>query len=275
MKSFAKSDGVQIVSCVREESVSGAIAAVKNSQIDGATAIDLHLSCLGKRYQNVESIRRIVEASPLPIVGVHYSQNYDGSYFESDEEERIALLMTAVDAGVACIDMQGYSFDRKSKDGFFGKDILSFTKNAPKEIVMDEKIIKRQKDFIKAVHEKGCEVLLSCHPSVAMDHEQVKDLVRFLSERGSDVLKIVTVANTDDEMIEGLKTMVELRKMDLPQKISYHCCGKNGKLTRIVNPVLGSFLCFCTERYKENSVFEQMHLKTTAEFLAAADKLVK
>lgn len=56
-----------------------------------------------------------------------------------------------------------------SKDKFCGENKYSFTANNPKEVVTDLDIISKQCDFIDKIHSMGVEVLLSCHPSIAMN----------------------------------------------------------------------------------------------------------
>ena len=99
--------------------------------------------------------------------------------------------------------MQGYTFDPASKEGFFGKDQYSFTKGNPREIVTDTAIIAQQCAFIEDIHRRGAEVLLSCHPGIPMDSTQVVELALFLEKRNPDIIKIVTVATSEEELLES------------------------------------------------------------------------
>ena len=110
---------------VKEKTVRGANAAIRNCRLDGADMIDLHLSCL--ENTDVETIARIVKASALPILALHYNDTYDRQPAGVPEEARVACLLRAVKAGVAGIDMQGYTFDPQSKDGFRGEDHVLMT----------------------------------------------------------------------------------------------------------------------------------------------------
>ena len=157
--------------------------------------------------------------------------------------------------------MQGYTFDTKSKNEFFGDDKYSFTKGNPKEIVTDKTIISKQCDFIEEIHSLGAEVLLSCHPGIPMNSEQVVDLALFFEKRNPDVIKIVTIVNTEDELIESFKAMSLLKK-EVKTPVSYHAGGVKGSLSRIINPVLGGHMIFCVDRFSESSTMEQLDLKT-------------
>lgn len=271
---MGKLSGIQapaIAGVIREKSVSAAIAEIKNCTYDGADMIDLHLSCL--EDSSVDSLRRIVNSSRLPILALNYNLTVDWQTCGLSEEERVESFYRAVEAGVAGVDIQGYTFDKPSKFSFCGEDKYSFTKGNPKEIVTDEAIIQKQCEFIEKIHEKGAEVLLSCHPGIAMDSRQVVELALFLEKRNPDIIKIVTTATCEDEMIESIKTMLLLKK-EVKTPVSYHSSGKFGGLTRILNPVLGGQIAFCVDRFSETSTMEQLDLKTAKAAIDNIKKLI-
>ena len=273
-KSFASLPAPVYAAVIREKTPVQAICAIKNAEIHGATAIDLHLSCLEEQYRTVENIKSIVDCTSKPMLGLNYNITVDKGGYACSEEDRIALLMMALDAGIAAVDFQGYTFDLPSKDGYVGDKQYSFTVNNPKEVVTDEKIIEKQKQLIKSVHEKGGEVLLSCHPNVFMTKTQVIDLAKFLEERNPDIIKIVTVCDTEEQMVEAFDTMIALKKEIKSAKVHFHCNGKTGKLTRIVNPMLGAYMTFCVDRYAEGHTMDQLHLKTIVDVMDGVKKLL-
>ena len=235
-----------IAGVVKERSVSEAIAEINNCVYGGASMIDLHMSCLDSTDE--ETLKKIISFSPIPVLALNYNQKLDWSSAGFSEEERAETFIRAVKAGASGVDIQGYTFDVKSKSGYCGNAKYSFTENNPKEVVTDGAIIKKQCEFIERIHSGGAEVLLSCHPGIAMNSNQVVDLALFLQERNPDIIKIVTVANTTDDLIESFRTMIKLKeKVSIP--VSYHASGKMGKLSRVLNPVLGGHIAFCVDRY--------------------------
>ena len=263
-KSFVNNRAPMLAGVIRRRTVSEARAEIKNCEIHGADVIDLHLSCLDEEYKNVDSIRAIVDKSKRPILALNYNQTYENESYDTDEESRVALLLKAVEAGVAAIDVQGYTYDLGSKHGFrseFGCLDYSFIKNNPCEVVVDKNIIGKQCELIERVHHMGAEVLLSCHPFVYMDTEQVVDLALFLEKRKPDMIKLVTRCDTEEQMVEAFKSMVALKR-EVRTKIHFHCVGQKGALTRVVNPMLGSQLIFCLDRFTESSNLDQLDLKT-------------
>ena len=159
MKKLSKISAPAIAGVIRERATSAAIAEIKNCMYDGADMIDLHLSCL--ETNDVDTLRKIVDSSKLPILALNYNRTVNWKDCGLTEEERVESFLRAVEAGVAGVDMQGYTFHVPSIEGFCGEDKYSFTKGNPREVVTDEVIISKQCEFIEKVHGKGAEVLLS------------------------------------------------------------------------------------------------------------------
>ena len=256
---------------VKGKNVLSAIAEIKNCIYAGATMIDLHMSSL--ELSDVESLKKIIASSKLPILALNYSSIKKGEDLAVFEEARISSFLRAVEAGVAGVDIQGYTFHQPSKTGFCGEDKYSFTKGAPKEVVTDEAIISKQCELIERVHSMGAEVLLSCHPGIPMKCEQVVELAHFLEERDPDIIKIVTKAETQEDLEESIRTMMALKK-EIKKPVAYHANGKAGMLSRIVNPILGGHIAFCVDRYNESSTMEQIDLRTTKEIIENIYKIV-
>ncbi|MBO4572247.1 MAG: type I 3-dehydroquinate dehydratase [Clostridia bacterium] len=270
MKKLSQIAPPAVAGVVREKTVKSAIAEIKNCVYDGADMIDLHMSCLDD--SSVDALRSVISASKLPILALNYNSNYDWSPASFTEEERTESFVRAAKAGAAGIDMQGYTFDLPSKTGFCGEDKYSFTKNNPKEVVTDERVIEKQCAFIQKIHDLGAEVLLSCHTGVPMNCEQVVELALFLQKRNPDLIKIVTPAKDDDDLMESFKTMRMLKK-EVSVPISYHVSGAAGILSRIINPILGGQILFSVDRYSESSTMEQLDLKTVRSIIDGIRKI--
>lgn len=271
MKKLSQIKAPAIAGVIRQKTVSAAIGEIKNCIYNGADMIDLHLSCL--EANDVDTLRRIVDSSKLPILALNYNKTVDWNNANLSEEERTATFLTAVEAGAAGVDIQGYTFHAPSKDEFCGEDKYSFTKGNPKEVVTDSEIISKQSEFIEIVHSKGAEVLLSCHPGIVMNSTQVVELALFLEKRNPDIIKIVTSATKEDEMLEAIKTMLLLKK-EVQTPVSYHANGKFGGLTRILNPALGGQIAFCVDRFSETSTMEQLDLKTAKTTIDCLNKII-
>ena len=275
-KSFVKQPSPVLAGVVREKTVRGAMAMIRNCEYHGANVLDLHLSCLDEEARTVESLKRIINSTKLPMLGLSYNQAYDTEPLNMTEEERIELLWRFVEAGGAAIDVQGYTYDRPSKTEFnasFSNMPQSFVRSAPKEVVMDEAVIEKQKALIQRAHEAGAEVLLSTHTGVYLDCDQVVELAKYLEKRGADILKIVTPCDTLEQAVGSMRTMLTLKK-EVAMPTHLHCSGEAGQLTRILNPLLGGYLIFCCDGYTESSTFGQLDLQTAKRLLDDLKKLM-
>ena len=256
---------------VKEKSAKAAIAEVNNCIYDGADMIDLHLSCL--ENTEIDELRKIITFSKLPVLALNYNTTYEGKNAGYSEDDRAELFLRAVEAGAAGIDIQGYTFHLPSKKEFFGEDKYSFTKGNPKEIVTDDAVIAKQCELIEKVHAMDAEVLLSCHPGIPMTSEQIVDLALFLEKRNPDIIKIVTRADSEDDLAESIRTMLILKK-EVKTPITYHANGKAGMLSRIINPLLGGQIAFCVDRYNEGSTMEQINLRTAMAIVENMKKII-
>ncbi len=267
--SFAFGPSPMIVGVIKQRTVRDAIAEIKNGEVRGARGFDLHLATLDEEFRNVESISQIVKATDKPILALNYNNGFFGD-LGMDEEERTALLMTAVDAGVSAVDLQGYSFDTEAKGGFVddahipeGFEFLAAKK--PREVALKPEIIEKQKKFIDEAHAKGAEVLISMHFGVHLSFEELKAVATFAHDvKGADIIKMVTPCETDEQLAECISSTI-LLKRDLSFPFSYHANGKKGMKSRMICPMLGSHIMFCNVDYGYCSDIEQLHLESMTE----------
>ncbi len=268
-KTIANQESPIVLGVVREKTADEAISAIKNCKLKGATAIDLHLSCLTPEHRTHAALKRIASSTPLPILAVNYNQDYDRRDSGMSEEERLALLYLAVEAGCAGADIQGYTYDLTAKvdtpDRLKGCP-HSFAAGNPREIVVDEAIIEKQKAFIRSIHDIGGEVLLSNHPGKFMNTEQLLSWIHFLEERGADVIKIVVTADTREELAEVIRAMIMI-KGEIKTPVSLHASGKYGALSRIICPILGGHIIFCVDNYVPYDDHNQLDVATAYEII--------
>ncbi len=266
-KSFANLKAPVLVTVIKEKTPEDAIAAIKKSEEHGAAAFDLHLSCLDEQYQTVEAIRSIVEATDKPMLGLNYNLKIDTGIYECSEEERVELLKKASLAGIAGVDLQSNTFNTAVKSGYIGDPSYSFASANPKDVVTDEETINKQKALIDWFHGNGTEVLLSNHPLVPMTAEQILDLAKFVAQRNPDVIKMVTWANNEQDVAECLKAMALLPTVIKGIKVHLHASGPYGRITRLINPMLGSYIIFCVDEYKQGHDPNQLPLQDTHDII--------
>jgi len=272
---FSKHKGPLIMDVIKERTPRDVVAAMRNGHYQGAMGFDWHLSMLEDKYKNVESIRFVVESTSKPILALNYNHAYDMSVYECPEEERIDLLLMAAEAGVTAVDIQSYTYDWSLRDEFKGEhvtDDMLFAQATPREIAIDPDIVEKQKTLIEKFHSMGTEVLMSCHTWVMMNSEQAVSLAKLIEKRNPDVIKIVIACETEEDLGEAIKTMVDLKKT-IKTPIVYLSMGDAGKLTRIINPMLGSHLVFAINNFSFSSLFQQLHLKSAVDIFKHVDLL--
>ena len=106
-----------------------------------------------------------------------------------------------------------------------------------------------------------------------MNCQQVVELALFLEKRNPDIIKIVTAATNEEELVESFKAMAVLKK-EVKTPVSYHANGAAGSLSRIINPILGGHIIFCVDRYSEGSTMEQLDLKTARDVVDSMKKIM-
>ena len=79
--------------------------------------------------------------------------------------------------------------------------------------------------------------------------------------------RAIDSAENKDGFYEG----VVMLKKHLKTKFQYHCNGKMGQLTRLINPMLGSYLIFTIAEYKDTSAYEQINLEKMVDLFRYLD----
>ena len=151
----------------------------------------------------------------------------------SCDEKRQELLLTAVDAGASMIDVMGDLYDP-----------------SPREITHNPDALDKQRCLIDEIHARGAAVVMSSHmPTESRSTEQVIEHMLELESRGPDVVKIVTGANTEEDLVEAIRTTIALnRELEVP--FIHLCNGPYGRPHRFIGPILGVSITFAVYHYQ-------------------------
>ena len=219
-----------IITCITgEKTVEADIANIKNAEYDGAQAFAVHLERLGQDKHTAENLKRLSDCTAKPVMFLHY-RDLNARPKVYTDEERVELLHLALKCGGACTDITADTFDASA---------CEFTKN--------QSAIDKQRRFIDEAHAMGAEVVMSSHIMEPRSCEQVLEQMTEIEKRGPDFSKIVTIANTEAEFLEAIKTTLELRKV-MKKPFIHLCSGQFAKPQRLLGPALGSALTFCTQK---------------------------
>lgn len=205
------------------------IEKIKASEAAGADAFGIQLERLEKQYRTEEHLRAIFAAcgdKPIYITSYRYGENEDLT-----EEQRVDLLLLALDCGATLCDVMGDLYCKSEK-----------------EITYDEAAVEKQKALIAEIHRRGGEVLMSCHTGAKLTAEETLEIAKAQQERGADVCKIVNVTENIEEMPECFRT-IQLLKSSLQSKFLYLVNGPCAVMIRQTGPNLGVCTYLCVQNH--------------------------
>lgn len=236
--SFLTQKRPYVAAIVQEKGVEATIANILNSEHDGAEGFMVDLSYLTREERSSENLQRVFHSTGRPIMPLLYRTQYMGPEYCSDEERAEEMLLT-LEMGATAIDVMGDLFCPDKR-----------------ELTKEESAIARQKELISRIHEKGGEVLISSHMPDVLTAEEVLEHLMCQADRGADIAKIIVGCNTEEDLLESIRTTILLKKeMKIP--FIHLCNGKLGRLQRFIAPMLGSMLTFGIERFNPQSLGAQ------------------
>ena len=235
MKSFFDTKRVPLVAMVTEKELKSAIACVANSIYGGADALGFGLGFLKKEYRNKDDLSSLFAACAGKPVYLYSYPEAESTEFTHDEcaEYLMFAAECALPYGAVLCDIMC---------DMFGKTPGGFSD--------DPAVIKKQEEFSKRLHDMGCEVLYSVHHPSFLGEEEICRQAREQIRRGADVIKIVTKAETRDELMGNL-LIIDKLKRELDKPFLYLSSGKYSYTVRQIGIALGVSMCLCVERYNE------------------------
>ena len=220
---------------------------IKKGIDSGTDAFGLQLEVLERKYHTPEIYRNIFKAmgnKPCYVTNYNYNMN-DGI----SDEELAEELVTVAKCGGTLIDIMGDIFDRQ-----------------PDQITYNETAINKQKALIKKIHSIGKETLISSHTYRFMEYEDVFKILSAHKSRGADVAKIVTAANSEQELKTNFEITAKLSK-ELGMPYLFLCVGDYCKKHRKIAPLISNDMFLCVAEHDEFSTPAQPLLKDAKEIL--------
>ena len=209
---------------------------IDKSVPEGAEAFGMQFEQLMPEYRTKEVYKDLFAyAKDKPV----YVTNYRHTSNEGKTDDMLAEeLVEFADCGADLCDVMGDYFDRQSD-----------------EVAVDKTAIEKQKELIKRIHDKGAKVLMSSHVYEYTPAERVLEIALEHQERGADICKIVTGAETMEQQLENLK-IINMLKENLKIPFLFLCCGECGILRRIGGE-LGCCMYLCVHEYDELATPQQ------------------
>lgn len=191
-------------------------------------------------------LKALCSNAPLPLLFTNRA-SFEGGCFRGEEKERIALLLHAIEAGAA------------------GVDVELATEQNLRQLVQ------------KKAREHGCTCIVSHHDFTCTPNLNV--LHRLLTEMdmtGADILKLVTTAiNADDvkrllSLYEwwsnGAQAPIETDKATQNHLIAF-CMGERGRMSRLCALTLGAGFTYASLESGQETASGQLSIFEVRRFL--------
>lgn len=202
-----------------------------------ADVVEIRLDCI-----DLPDIRPFVETVSRPLLFTN-RPTWEGGFFAGPETERILLLLDAVKRGAAYIDLELQS---------------------PNESL--QRVREMQVD-------SNTQLILSRHFFDATpSRDTLVEQVHLMQEKGANIGKIVTMANTSHDVLQVLQLLEEAAARSFP--LIAFCMGRAGKISRVATVELGGFMTYCAVDTEEatapgqiavadfRKIYELMHGKS-------------
>ena len=227
--SFLNRERPLLCAMVQDQTPEEMICTIMDSLYDGADAFGIQLCNLKKEYRDEQTLRKIFsycEGRPIYITSYRGKNSKDLC-----EDERVEYLLMGLRAGATLCDVQG--------------DLYA---PCDDQLTFEPEAVKKQKRLIESIHEMGGEVLMSSHLSRFFTSDEILAFAKEQRARGADVLKIVSKANSNEEMIEGMRAITRLKE-EMDTSFLFLAGGRHSRLIRQMGPALGVCMYLCVQRY--------------------------
>ena len=178
---------------------------------EGTEAFCLEIELMKTECRTATDFKYIFDAMEnKPCYITDYRRLNINDNLQTDEEltEEMLFALSIAD-NVKLFDIRGDLFDQNTD-----------------EITYNEKAVEKQVELAKEVHRLGGEVLISSHPLRFLPYEEVLKIAKSHQERGADIVKIVTLAESEREVDENIKTTLRLKE-DLEKQFLFLCGGSH------------------------------------------------
>lgn len=251
MRKFTDFETPPVTVMIQEATLSAVVGVVEKTKKLGAEAFCLIINELEEKYRTANAYKEIFDAmGNCPCYIANYTMNLNEG---KSDEYCLSQALVALECGAALFDVPGDAFCKSEN-----------------EITYNETAIKKQTELIDYVHSMGKEVIMSSHTNKFLKSDDVLAIAKEHIKRGADIAKIVTNADTAEELTENYKISVLLK-----QKLSYPhlflCNGLECRRHRLLSPILGSCMNLCLP--SQDLAKSQPSINKTMEFMHQFDAL--
>ena len=243
-KTFLNQEKPLLCAMLQYKTADETVGAIRNGLANGAEAFGLQWECIKDEHRTIDNFKKLIsEMQDRPCYVTNYRK---GSNKDKSDEELAEEMLVLAENGATLCDVMGDMFLR-----------------TPGELTMDETAIKKQMEYIDKLHEKGAEVLMSSHVCKYTEPEDVLKIAFAQKQRGADVIKIVTAADSMEQQLENLKA-TDLLKRELGAPFLF-LSGGECTLHRRLGMRLGCCMALCVYEHYYGSTATQPLLRVTKQ----------
>ena len=213
---------------IGKSSVDEVVTLIKKAIRQGAEAFCILTEVLKPEEKGKDNIKRIIDAMEGRYAYVtNYIRNNSQPALTDDYQAN--QLIDMVECGANLIDIRTDMFCRSTD-----------------EVTRDFAAVRKQKELISEIHSLGAEALMSAHIFEYRSPQSILEIMQLQQERGADIAKVVTVANSTKESDDAFKTNFLLSdNLNIPYL--FLCNGTHCKKHRALGPMLGLCMYLCLE----------------------------
>jgi hypothetical protein len=245
--SFLNADRPFLMAMVQASTPVEAECIIADALYDGADSFGIQLCNLLPEYRNEETLRRIFNACmgrPIYITSYRLAES---KKLGLDDDGCMDLLLMGLRAGATLCDVMGDLYHPE-----------------PQELTFDPVAVEKQKALIDKIHEMGGEVLISSHVHTYFDEDRIMEYAFEQARRGADVVKIVSIADDEEQMMVGLNAIHRLKR-ELDRPFLFLTNGRAGRLIRQFGPALGVCMYLCIEHFHPVNSKQQIPLRVAKQ----------
>lgn len=193
---------------IGEKTIDGALAAAGQAASMAADVIEIRLDCL-----ETAVVAAFTAAIDTPLLFTNRPL-WEGGNFVGEELQRVDLLLEAVAAGAAYVDL---------------------------ELRAPAQSLRR---VLAAKQSSSTRLILSNHNfEMTPSRKELLDVLRSMKNQGADVGKIVTTAHTHQDVLRVLRLQEDAELLELP--LIAFSMGQVGVMSRLATLGVGGYMTYC------------------------------
>lgn len=216
------------------------LADIIELRIDSMVNVDL--SGLFAAIRRITQVKKVGGLDNTPLIITNRKREEGGS-FKGSERQRVDLLLQAVELGAEYVDMELSTGD-----------------------ALTEELLKTIR-----IHNNKTRLIVSSHDfSKTPSDARLKARFNECIEAGADIAKIATYARSVEDNLKVLSLIPYGRRKD--KEVIAFCMGRLGRISRVVAPLLGSYLSFASFERGCESAPGQMTVHEMKEIIRILDE---